>query len=242
LKSEQLTVQRTAAPASGESDGLATEMKKRKGGKLQNKRGQALGNKGDRSRQRIMDAAFKVLKTKHVWEVNVSDICATCKIAPSNLYTYFTGVEEVMLELSRQVAAKQPRLIELLQGSWDGKEGLIRARQFVEAQFRYWAEYRPVLKVVELLADVGNKAFNDIRASRLLPVYDAMRPIVGRAQREGLIHKNINTGIAVIGAMGLVESSAMHAPLIVEFGHSHDDLIETQARLLLLHLTGRDRA
>lgn len=233
-----------SAPSSiGEGNGVAsTKTTKRQGAKPQNKRGQAIGSKGDRSRQRIMDAALKVLKTKKVWEVSVSDICATCKIAPSNLYTYFSGVEEVVLELAQRVAARQPPLPEVLQGSWDGREGLTRARQFVEAQFRYWDEYRPLLKVVELLADVGNKAFNEVRASRLLPVYAAMRPLVEQAHREGLLHKKIDAGIAVISAMGLIESAAMHAPMIVQFGHRHDDLIESQTRLLLLHLTGRDRA
>lgn len=206
------------------------------GGK--NKKGQQLGTKGDRSRQRIIDGVSELLKTRNVWEVSVIDICNTCEIAPSNLYTYFKGVEEVLLALSHEVVEKRPPLEHLAQGSWRGRAGLMRARRFVNEVFDYWDAYRPVLKVIELYGDLDNEAFSQLRASRLMPIYEALQPIVLEAQKEGRLSEKMDEGVVVISAYGLIEAAAMHVPQIVNAGYKYNNLRETHARILMQHLTG----
>lgn len=205
---------------------------------LRNKKGQSLGSKGDRSRQRIIDGTRELLRVTNVWDISVTDICSTCEIAPSNLYTYFKGVEEVILALSEQVVDKCPPLVEIAEGSWNGRAGLMRARRFVNAAFDYWDTYRPVLKVIELFGDQENEAFAQLRSKRLWPVYDALRPIVLKAQEEGHLNAKMDPGVMVISAYGLIESAAMHVPQILAAGFNYDRLRETHARILILHLTG----
>lgn len=203
-----------------------------------NNKGQLLGSKGDRSRQRIIDGVSELLKTTNVWDLSVTDICNTCEIAPSNLYTYFRGVEEVILALSEQVVDKCPSLDDLAQGSLVGRAGLMRSRRFVNAVFDYWDAYRPVLKVIELFGDLDNKAFAQLRARRLLPIYDILRPIVLQAQEDGRLSEKMDPGVMVISAYGLVEVAAMHVPQILAAGFKYDSLRETHARILIQHLTG----
>jgi AcrR family transcriptional regulator len=204
-----------------------------------NKKGQSLGSKGDRSRQRIMDAAFELLKIKNIWDISVTDICSQCDIAASNLYTYFKGVEEVVLSLAEQIVDHAPPLVALVEGSsWKGRSALLSARNFVDAEFVYWERYRSVLKVVELLGDEGNVNFNALRARRLIPIYQALRPVVERAQAEGRIHKKMDAAILVVSALGVIEAAAMHVPQILQFGYNYERLSETHSRLLVQHLTG----
>lgn len=205
---------------------------------VKNNKGQMLGTKGDRSRQRIIDGVSELLKTTNVWDVSVTDICNTCEIAPSNLYTYFKGVEEVILALSEQVVDKCPALEELVQGSWVGRAGLMRSRRFVNAVFDYWDAYRPVLKVIELFGDLDNEAFSRLRARRLVPIYDVLRPIVLQAQGDGRLSEKMDPGVMVISAYGLIEVAAMHVPQILAAGYKYDSLRETHARILIQHLTG----
>ncbi|MFT3754461.1 MAG: TetR family transcriptional regulator [Pseudoxanthomonas sp.] len=206
----------------------------------ENKRGQVIGDKGERSRDRLMDGALEVLRRKNIWEVGVIDICAACKVAPSNLYTYFNGVEDVVIALAEREMRQQPDLLGMLsKGPWEGRQAIATARKFVEVCFDFWNRNRPILKTVELLADEGDARFSDIRAKRLLPIYAGMRPLIVKAQRAGLLHKKLDPNIAAICAIGLIESAGMHIPLIVAFDNKLEDLVETQARLLLLHLTGR---
>jgi AcrR family transcriptional regulator len=204
-----------------------------------NMKGQSLGTKGDRSRQRIMDTAFGLLKVKNVWDISVTDICAACEIAPSNLYTYFKGVDDVVLGLSRQIVERCPPLVEIATGEWAGRAGLMRARRFVKEAFIYWDEYRPVLKVIELFGDEGSPEFGALRAERLLPVYEALTPVVMKAKKDGYLHKKMDAGIVVISAYGLIEAAAMHVPQIIQFGYDYDKLLETHARMLIQHLTGK---
>ena len=208
--------------------------------RIQNKRGQVLGPKGEGSRQRIIDGAFDLLAKNSVWNIGVTDICTHCDIAPSNLYTYFASVEEVVLALAEQVLDCAPPLTDILRGDWSGRGGLKLARAYVEEDFKYWEKYRPVLKVVELLADEGNCAFGKIRERRILPIYDAMQPIIVKAQQQGGISRKLEPKVVAMCAHGVIESGAMHLPIILQYGHKAEDLMETHARLLLLHLIGRD--
>lgn len=212
--------------------------KRARGKNLRNKKGQSLGSKGDRSRQRIIDGASELLETKNVWDISVTDICNVCEIAPSNLYTYFNGVEEVILALSEQVVDKSPPLAEIAQGAWEGRAGLMRARRFVNAAFDYWNAYRPVLKVIELYGDQDNLAFAKLRSRRLAPIYDAFKPVVLRAQEEGHLNSKLDPGVMVISACGLIEAAAMHVPQILGAGYNYKRLLETHARILVKHLTG----
>ena len=75
---------------------------RKKSGSETNQQGQSLGDKGRRTRARLLEAATKLLKTRSVREMTVMDIAKRAKTSSATFYLYFKDVEDVVLALTHQ--------------------------------------------------------------------------------------------------------------------------------------------
>ena len=102
--------------------------------------------------------------------MSVVDIARTAGTSPATFYQYFKDVCEATLRLAEQAADEMPEMLEIIAGSWEGEQGLERARRLVDAFVRHWDEHRAVLLVRNLAADEGDRRFLRVRQKAMTPV------------------------------------------------------------------------
>ncbi|MBV1900197.1 MAG: TetR/AcrR family transcriptional regulator [Kordiimonadaceae bacterium] len=140
---------------------------------LINKQGQAIGRKGEITRQRLMDAMAEMLERKPLREIRVAEIAETTSAAPSTFYLYFDDVEDAVLALIMETYQSNAEILEPLEKAWPPEKSFKLAQNFVRAYIDYWDENYAVLRVRNLMADSGEDRFNHARMESLKPIVTA---------------------------------------------------------------------
>lgn len=68
------------------------------------KRVQGLGAKRERTRQRVLDAAFKLIGREHGLDVRIEEVCAEARISRGTFYNYFSSLDELFSALSFELS------------------------------------------------------------------------------------------------------------------------------------------
>src|SRR5262245_10933731 len=147
--------------------------------------GRELGPRALQTRQRLLDATAELLAARSVRDVSVVDIARTAGTSPATFYQYFKDVSEATLRLAEQAADEMPEMLDIITGSWQGEEGLGRARGLVDAFVRHWDEHRAVLLVRNLAADEGDRRFLRVRQKAMTPVLARLAEQVKSGQQAG---------------------------------------------------------
>lgn len=129
-----------------------------------NKLGQALGRKGLETRQRLMEAGRKVLKSNSPVEMTSVSIAKKAKSSAATFYIYFKDVRELLLALSEAAEADMDVVHTVLDEPWDlSRLDLDHSSRVVQAYISVWDKHRDVLRHRNLEADRGDAEFEDIR-------------------------------------------------------------------------------
>lgn len=201
-----------------------------------NKLGQSLGPKGARTRRRIMDATAELVETRSLADVRITDIARAADVAQPNFYTYFTGVEDVVLALAEEVSLDA--LAQHLDTDWAGPEGLACARRLVEEAFALWARHRAVIGLAWFLADKRQGGFPELRVRQVRRLYKAFETQIRASQNAGRLARAVHPRLAGYECVGLISSAAVKFALLLDSGFTRDQLVETNARLIHIIVTG----
>lgn len=201
-----------------------------------NKLGQSLGPKGARTRRRIMDATEELVTNRPFSDVRITDIARAAEIAQPNFYTYFASVEDVIRELGREISLEG--LARHLQPDWAKPHGLAHARQLTEAAFETWRQHHAVIGLFWFFADKRHGDFPELRVQQTRVLYKAFEAQIRRSQDAGRISRAVQPRLAGYECVGLISSAAVKYDLLRDSGFSHDQLIETNARLVHMIATG----
>lgn len=201
-----------------------------------NQLGQMLGPKGMRTRRRILDAASELVAERSFSDVRIVDIARAAKIAQPNFYTYFSSVEGVVHALAEEVSLDP--LAGYLEADWSGPDGIDLARSLIEEAFTLWARHQPVLALSWFLADKQQGDFPELRVRQVRLLYKALEGQVRRSQDAGRVSRALNARLAGYECVGLISSAAGKYALLRESGFSHKHLVETNARLVHMIVTG----
>jgi AcrR family transcriptional regulator len=129
-----------------------------------NKHGQSMGRKGLETRQRILDAARKMLKSSSPVQLTVVSIAKEAESSSATFYLYFEDVRGLLLVLSEEAEADMHVVHEVLDEPWDpGFLDLEHASRVVQAYVSVWDKHREVLRIRNLEADRGDTEFENIR-------------------------------------------------------------------------------
>jgi AcrR family transcriptional regulator len=129
-----------------------------------NKHGQSMGRKGRETRQRIMAAARKMLKSSSPVQLTVVSIAKEAETSSATFYLYFKDVRGLLLVLSEEAEADMRVVHEVLDEPWDPKFlDLDHASRVVQAYVSVWDKHREVLRIRNLEADRGDPEFENIR-------------------------------------------------------------------------------
>jgi AcrR family transcriptional regulator len=199
---------------------------------------QQLGAKGQRTRQRIMEATAELLRERAFGDIKITEIARMAGVTQSNFYTYFKGVEEVVLALAEAFLHEPERLDTYFDEDWAGPGGLESARKLVKNAIQVIERNRPLLGFVNFLADKNYGEFQDMRARLWRRLYKAFETEVRRAQAAGRISKAVQPRLAGYECVGLVLSVSVRYELLRKSGFSHTQLVNTTATLLHSMATG----
>lgn len=164
--------------------------------------GRVPGRRGRATRQRLLDQTAAMLATSSYRDLKVIDIAREAGTSPATFYQYFGDVEAAILVLAEEMAASGAHLTDIIDnGSWKGKAGYQTSLELVDAFLTFWEENRPVLRVLHLATDEGDRRFRDIRVHLLNDITRALAAVTEAAKAEGRVPAEIepmaNAGVLV---------------------------------------------
>ena len=115
----------------------------------------------------------------------VIDIAREAGTSPATFYQYFADVEAAILVLAQEMALDGQQLVRLVaEGPWRARPATKTALALTGAFFDFWDQHRPVLRVVDLSTDEGDRRYN-IQVRLLNAVTTELAGVVAAFQAEG---------------------------------------------------------
>jgi AcrR family transcriptional regulator len=183
--------------------------------------GQPLGERGLRTRQRILEAIGAAIESHGLRGIRLAEIADEVGFKPPAFYQYFSDLDEAILALCDEVGDLVPRF-EIAADNW-GDDGRGGARPFVEQFFRYWDEHRRLLTARHVAIMSGDNRFQDAANEAFRPVADALQTRIEYAQRDGRIDPRLQP-VALGAVLNLmIDVAGMAAPGINRYWGAEDD-------------------
>jgi AcrR family transcriptional regulator len=218
--------------------------------------GRPLGPRALRTRRKILDATVTLLSEKPMRDMRVIDIARRIGSSPATFYQYFKDVEDVVLQLAKQMNESTPQLVELIGGDWEGREGHQRGCQIASMVIDHWEKYAPVLRARNNASDEGNLALRQERMAAMLPLVEAFNVAIERAHARAADEAGADEPSdsadegaweggrvsPLVGATAIsscLERLSMYQGWIAELGGTREELVETTATLMQSLLTSR---
>jgi len=205
---------------------------------IRDKSGRQLGARAQRTRQRFLDATAKLLGERSILDISVTEIAREVDSVSSLFYHYFRGVEDAAQHLARDASAEVPAMVELIDGDWDGEQGLERARALSRAYLEHWERNHGVLLLRNQAADRGDRDFLKIRKQALEPLIDKLTELIGESQSRGRVAPDLHPYLAASALVSILEKLSAYARSLRHFNAGRDDLVDTCARMIYSTVTG----
>ena len=109
--------------ANSRTDGAGRRKNERARKARQNLYGQAMGRKGNETRQRLIRATVELLEKRSIRDVSVSDIATLASTSSSSFYIYFADVSAAALAAAESIEQITPEIERLLRVSWSKSDG-----------------------------------------------------------------------------------------------------------------------
>ncbi len=138
----------------------------------QNLYGQKMGQKGARTRARLMQATAALIEKRSIRDLKVTEITAFAGLSNATFYIYFDDVTDVVLALALEVKQITPVIEELLAQPWAPEDALRNARVIVQAYMSFWDQHQAVLRLRNLAAEEGDKRFREARHQATLSMFN----------------------------------------------------------------------
>lgn len=208
-------------------------------GELRAVDGRVPGRRGRATRQRLLECTIEMLKTTSYRELKVIDIAREAGTSPATFYQYFGDVETAILVLGEEMVEESGRLVQMVaDGEWRGTEGYQTALTFADTFIAFWDEHRPVLRVVDLSTDEGDRRFRGVRVKWLNNITRELAKVTEAFQADGEnlgVDPMANAGVLVT----MVAHVAAHHRGFKHWGIGADDVRVALARHIFWGVTGQ---
>ena len=141
----------------------------------QNLYGQEMGDKGAKTRAKILAATESLIGKRSITELKVSEIGALAGVSSSTFYLYFQTVLEAALAVANETNQSSTELMEILNRDWTHDNVLENAQQFVKEYVSFWTKHASILRVRNFSADEGDRRFYDARRQSVEPIHFALQ-------------------------------------------------------------------
>ncbi|MEX2555325.1 MAG: TetR/AcrR family transcriptional regulator [Actinomycetota bacterium] len=162
-----------------------------------------LGEQGERTRQRLLDAAKKVFRERSYPETRVDDITQEAGTSHGAFYLYFSNKAEVLEALAIGTAERMYVLADQLEGIQKGEAGYEQLRRWMEFFIDNYEENSPVV-VAWMSARPQDERFDKLGREVLAKfagrIAQAIRHSRSQEGRDG-----IHAGIAAVSLVAMIE-------------------------------------
>jgi AcrR family transcriptional regulator len=201
--------------------------------------GRVPGRRGRATRQRLLDRTAEMLRSTSYRDLKVIDIAREAGTSPATFYQYFADVEAAILVLAEEMAVDGEELVRIVhEGVWRGKAGYQTALDLADAFIGFWDRHRPVLRVVDLATNEGDRRFRSIRVRLLNAVTVELAKVTEAFQAEGR-----NTGVDATAGAGvmvtMLANVAAHHSGFEAWGIHTEDARIAMARHVYWGVTGQ---
>jgi AcrR family transcriptional regulator len=209
--------------------------------------GRVPGQRGQATRQRLLESTVELLTTTPWRSVKVIDIARRAGTSPATFYQYFENVEQAIEVLAEEMVAEAADLADLVAGDWTAASSWETALSVTEGFLAYWETNRAVFRVVDLATEEGDAALRGVRVRALNAVTVALAQAITAHAPPGPGPAGTVTGspagsdpMAVAGSLvAMYASVAAHRYGFEFWGIRTASLVDSQARLLHWAVTGR---
>jgi AcrR family transcriptional regulator len=162
--------------------------------------GRVPGRRGRATRQRLLGCTAEMLRTSSYRSLKVIDIAREAGTSPATFYQYFADVEDAILVLAQEMALDSERLVRIVgEGNWQGRAGYRTALELTDAFFAFWDQHRPVIRVVDLGAEEGDRRFRKIHLELLNNVTVQLAKTI-----KGIQAEERNLGVDAMAQAGML--------------------------------------
>jgi AcrR family transcriptional regulator len=201
--------------------------------------GRVPGRRGRATRQRLLECTRDMLTTTSYRDVKVIDIAREAGTSPATFYQYFGDVEAAILVLAEEMAQEGQHLTDIItQGSWKGRAAYDTALALVDEFLRFWDEHRPVLRVMDLATDEGDRRFQKIRVRLLNDITNALAEVARSAQSDGRLPGGLDPMAAAGILVAMLAHTAAHQYGFEFWGIRTAALRDSMARQVSWGVTG----
>lgn len=179
--------------------------------------GQPLGERGIRTRQRILEAVGRAVQEHGLRGVRLADIARQVGFKPPAFYQYFADIDEAILALCADAGELIPH--------FDTDTG----RPFVEEFFAYWDDHRSLLTARHSAVMAGDARFQEAANESFRPVAEALQERIREGQAAGRIDAGLHP-VALGAVLNLMlDTAAMVGPAITGYWDADDTTELTEA-------------
>lgn len=194
--------------------------------------GRDLGSRAMQTRQKFLDATAQLLEERSILDISVTEIARRVDSVSSLFYHYFKDVEDAARQLAQEASAEMPAMVKLIDGNWEGEEGLQRARNLVEAYLDHWEKYHGVLLLRNHAADRGDLNFLTIRKDALEPLIEKLSELIQTSKEQGKVADDVTPYLAASALVSILEKLSSYARNLKHFNANRKNLVDTCARMI----------
>jgi AcrR family transcriptional regulator len=201
--------------------------------------GRVPGRRGRATRQRLLECTRDMLTTTSYRDVKVIDIARDAGTSPATFYQYFADVEAAILVLAEEMAQQGQHLTGIItRGSWRGRGAYDTALALVDEFLNFWDDHRPVLRVMDLATDEGDRRFQKIRVRLLNDITNALADVVRSSQADGRLPSSIDPMASAGILVSMMAHTAAHQYGFEFWGIRTKALRDSMARQVSWGVTG----
>lgn len=187
-----------------------------------------LGEQGERTRQRLLDAAKKVFKERTYPETRVDDITREAGTSHGAFYLYFANKAEVLEALAIETAERMYVLADELEGMKRGEAGFEQLRNWMDRFIDNYEENSPVV-VAWMSARPQDERFDRLGREVLAKFAGRIAQTIRAADHDGRRHP-VHAGVAAVALIAMLERFCYYW-IVRGGGFNRDEVTETMAAI-----------
>jgi AcrR family transcriptional regulator len=190
------------------------------------------GERALQTRERILDMTAALVREVPFKDLTPALVTQRLGLTPPAFYRYFAGLNDALAACGETMRADVDELAAAVDaGTWQGPAALDAAADVIDAFGAFWSRHRPLYRVIDLLADEGDKRFVALRQHMFEALTATIAAVTARAgDRDPVI------------AAGIVVATLVHVtarePGFVKSGITRSDLRRHLAMNVASAVTG----
>jgi AcrR family transcriptional regulator len=127
--------------------------------------GQKMGYKGRVTREKILVATHKLLRTTAYKNLTASTISQSAGVSAATFYVYFSDLKELFFACVLEAVSDTDNIFHALKQPWNTADSEVAIENFVNEYMAHWSQYRPEMHMLLIESDLGSPPFINLRVS-----------------------------------------------------------------------------